>query len=137
MAELLFKRYLSENNIETYDSNSAGTHVMPHYSIVGDLKKVMDEKGLDYSGHYSKLLDADIIEESDQIIVMDKGHVFSINSKFPGNSDKMLFLSEAAEGRINVIPDPIGMGRKAYEETYKVIDDYVKKIIAKILKGEM
>ncbi|MGM0568607.1 MAG: low molecular weight protein arginine phosphatase [Elusimicrobiota bacterium] len=132
MAEKILSGYLEKNNIKEVEVDSAGTAAYPHYAIVGDLKKVMDKKGIDYSGHMAENISRDLIESSDLILAMTSDHINTIRARFDVQQDKLYLLSYYAEGVYEDIPDPIGKGRAAYEETYEVIKNYIEKITEKI-----
>lgn len=132
MAHKILEKELSDSGNTEYEVDSAGTAAMPFYAIIGDLKTVMDENEIDYSGHTPKLVDEKIIEESDEVVVMTKDHKRILLQKFPQYESRISLLSDIADkGEID-IPDPIGMGVAEYRKTYKIIKKYVEKLMEKI-----
>ncbi|MBN2406546.1 MAG: low molecular weight protein arginine phosphatase [Elusimicrobia bacterium] len=136
MAHKLMENLIKGTELEYLEVDSAGTAAMPYYAIVGDLRTVMDENGINYTGHIPQMIDRDILESSDLILVMTKGHKSDIEYRFPAYGGKVYLLSEYAEGRRKDIPDPIGMGVESYRETFKMIRFYVEELIER-LKNEL
>jgi len=131
MAERLFRQIAKKENLEI-DTDSAGTAAMPHYTIFGDLQLVMEENGIDYRGHIPTLVSKDVLENTDLVLVMTKGHKEEINSRFPEYIEKVYMLSEYAGDGEKDIADPIGMGADAYRKAFGEIKYYLEKIVEKI-----
>ncbi|MFC2048603.1 low molecular weight protein arginine phosphatase [Elusimicrobiota bacterium] len=129
MAHKLLESMKQGTVFENVEIDSAGTEAMPYYSIVGDLKTVMDENGINYEGHVPKPIDIEILEDSDLVITMTETHSRDIDARFPGHEDKIKLLSELSGLGTRGIPDPLGMGLESYRETFRVIEKAVKNII--------
>ncbi len=132
MAEYAFKKLVKDTTIEYIEINSAGTAAMPHYTIFGDLKEVMNENKLDFHEHSPTLLNEDILKETNLALVMTRFHKEDINRRFPFYKDKVFLLSDYANGLDSDIEDPIGRGKDAYEKSYKIIYRYLEKIVKKL-----
>lgn len=135
MALKIFEKLIVNTPLEGVDVDSAGTAAMPYYAIVGDLKKVMDENSVEYSGHVPQMINEDILKTSDIVLVMTKTHKQEINWRFPGYEDRIFLISVFAEGNEVDIADPLGMSLRAYREAFKTIDQQIEKIVEK-LKNE-
>lgn len=136
MAEKTFEKLIKETALKNIEVDSAGTHAMPYYSIFGDLKDVMDENEIDYSGHMPKMIDKNIIKSSDLVFVMTEAHKEEINHRFRHYKNKVFLLSEYVNGKGKDISDPIGMGKEAYRESFKEISRYLEKLVEKLTKNE-
>jgi protein-tyrosine-phosphatase len=135
MAELLFRDYARKQGKIPYRSSSAGTHALPHYAIIGDLKKVMDLKGLDYSGHVPRPVDDAVMRDSDIVAVMDSSHMSFLTENYPDFSKKLSYLSDLAGKGVCPVPDPYGMGYDSYLDTFDVINGYITALADRIMKG--
>ncbi len=135
MAQQLLRAVLKREGINSVEVDSAGTAAYPHYNIVGDLKEVMDDEGIDYQGHTPKMMDRDIIETSDVVLAATQAHVEEIKARFNPPAGKVQLLSVYAAGEIVDIEDPIGCGKPAYERAFRQIERYIERII-RILKNE-
>lgn len=131
MAEKMFIEMVKLAQLEGIGADSAGTAAMPHYAIIGDLKVVMDENKIDYSGHRPRMISGGIIKNTDLVLTMTESQKEEIRYKFPEYRDKVLLLSEFAVGSIEDVEDPIGLGKEAYVRAYKQIDFYLEKIAEK------
>ncbi|MFH1415305.1 MAG: low molecular weight protein arginine phosphatase [Elusimicrobiota bacterium] len=132
MAERSFKKMIEASPIESILADSAGTAAMPHYAIIGDLKAVMDEKGIDYSGHKPRLLNMGIMKETDLVLAMTEEHKVEIVYRFPEEKEKVFMLSEYVSGEYVDISDPIGLGVEAYRESFDEISEYLIKLKEKL-----
>ena len=67
---------------------------------------------------------------------MTHGHLEILESRFPEHSDKYYLACEFADipgkGLGADVPDPIGMGRKAYEDVAEVLGLAIPAIISYI-----
>ncbi|MFC2061523.1 low molecular weight protein arginine phosphatase [Elusimicrobiota bacterium] len=136
MAQKIFERLIKDTELSELETDSAGTAAMPYYAIVGEIKQVMDENEVDYSGHIPKKIDQDILKDSSIVLVMTETHREDILMAYGDYDDKIFLLSEYAEGDIKDIADPIGMGVETYRESFIEIKDYIEKIIER-LKNEI
>ena len=81
------------------------------------------------------MIDENILNTSGIVLVMTSDHKEEINLKFPGYENKVFLLSEYTEGAKTDIPDPIGMGKDAYRESFRIIKYYTQELIER-LKNE-
>ncbi len=134
MAEGIFKNIIDNSTgLDKINAGSAGTRAMSHYSIFGDLAKVMEENDLDYSDHTPTRINKKIMKKSDLILVMTESHKKILTSKFPDYKDKIFLLSEFAGQEKKDISDPIGQGLKAYRKAFKEINGYIRKIKERLI----
>lgn len=132
MAERTFRKLIKDTPLNDIEVDSAGVAAMPYYEIFGDLKEVMDENKIDYSGHVPRMIDKSIVGNSDVILVMTGAHKQEVDYRFPRDKDKVFLLSEYADGAREDIVDPIGLGKEAYRKSFKEISVYLKKLAEKL-----
>lgn len=132
MAEKILESLKNKNGLEYICADSAGMAAMPHYAVVGDLKYVIDEKGIDYSGHQAKMIDQQLMEEAKLVLVMTQEHKSYLYSSFPDMTDKVSLLNEYTIGIQKDIIDPAGLGKDAYRQSFKEIEICVEELIRKL-----
>jgi len=98
--------------------SSAGTSAWDGEPASRYAVEVLEEKGIDMSKHRSRMLTAEMVKESDLIVVMERRHRDAVLRLDPSAASRLLLLGELDPARKNVdIEDPIGGGREAYETT--------------------
>ncbi len=135
MAEGLMKKHLAAAGKSYIEVRSAGIAASPGTPPTEDTVKVMNEEGLDVSGHGAEEVTEDMIEEADLILVMDAAHKGEIIRRVPAAASKTFLLKEYAyPGKIADpetcgIADPIGLGIDYYRHTREVIGKEIERIV--------
>lgn len=97
---------------------------------------VLKRRGIRLDGFQSRPVDAEMIARATHVFAMTAGHLAVLERMFPEAGDKFYLTCEFAEipGRsIGCdVPDPIGQGRRAYEEVAAVFDVALPAILAYI-----
>jgi len=94
---------------------------------------VLEEVGIDLSTHRSQPTDDEVISGATWIIAMTRSHRDALNAFFPEASERTFLLSDFIPEPASIdVPDPIGMGRKAYLQTRDVIVDAIPGILKTI-----
>lgn len=113
MAEYLLKDKLGTDSDWTV--SSAGTFAGNGMQASRAAIEVLDELGIDGSGHRSRLLDGELVDESTVIVVMTSGHKQHILLMFPDIAEKVFLLKSF--GRENGdVRDPIGASVGVYRQ---------------------
>jgi len=127
MAEGLLKRATTGKNIEIF---SAGTGAFPGMPPSAEAIEVMEEEGIDITGHKSRPLDGFLLEEADRVYVMTEEHVRLITGWFKSMNKKVRLLRQFDPLKDDAfypnIPDPIGSS----VEEYRRVRDMLKRAIA-------
>jgi len=93
--------------------------------------KLMQERGLDISGHRAQQLTPELITRADLILVMESGHRRAVDANEPTARGKVYRLGEWQDIEI---PDPYRQPREAFEEALELIDkgvaDWVERLKA-------
>lgn len=78
----------------------------------------------------------ELLSEATHVFTMTRDHLDALEDHFPEFSDKYYLMCEFADipgkGLGASVPDPIGMGKKAYQDVAKVFDLAIPTIIAYI-----
>lgn len=137
MAAALFRKMAAE--APEFLVSSAGISAMEGFPPSQHTIEVMKDEGLDVSGHRSRRLSRQMLEEADSVFVMEKMHKDLIVSFIPFAKEKISLLTEfmnSAGGGVACmdVPDPIGMTPEFYKNVLSVIRQCVQNI-ADHLKG--
>ncbi len=124
MAEALFRKAVEGRG--DYATGSAGVSAMRGGPANPETAAILKKRGISLQGFRSRQVSEEILEEATHVFAMTKGHLRMLEAEFPEYSDKFHLVCEFADipGKgIGIdVPDPIGMGRAAYEETAAVFD---------------
>jgi protein-tyrosine phosphatase len=134
MAEGIMKHLLQrEELIDKVEVCSAGISTVDGMRASENAVEVMKSKGIDITGHRSKLLTKEMIKEVDLILVMTENHKRVICSLSPEYSGKIFKIKEYAGVLENSdITDPFGMPKRTYEYTANELYELIEKIVEKL-----
>jgi L-threonylcarbamoyladenylate synthase len=133
MAEGLFKHRLAgrlgctieELPDKGYVISSAGVSPLANDPAAADSIEALREFGVDITGHRSRVATADMLARADDVIVMTRGHLLTIVSKYPVLSGAIRLLC----GPDGDLDDPIGGGPDVYRKCAATIDQHVDRLI--------
>ncbi|MEW5939813.1 MAG: low molecular weight phosphotyrosine protein phosphatase [Chloroflexota bacterium] len=123
-AEAFRQRLARDGRAAQWTVNSAGTWTtpgQPPLRLALDAARVL---GMDLSRHSTRLVDEDLLKESDLVLVMESGHKEALLVEFPSARGKVFLLSEALEGIAYDIPDPAW----SPEETEGILRDVAEMV---------
>jgi protein-tyrosine-phosphatase len=133
MAEGFLKHQLAPHRRPSYTVLSAGIHALDGMPVAGNSVKVMLEKGIDISGHFSRYLRPSDVQEADLILTMTRNQKEYLVSLEPLERSKFFQLSEYAVKNAGVdIPDPVGQDLDTYRSCRDLIDKYITILADKI-----
>ena len=127
MAEALLQRALRGQDGITVESAGLGAlvgHPASDYSI-----ELMDEMGIDITGHRARQIHPDMVHDADLVLVMEAGHKRAIDDADPSARGKVYRLGEWQDRNID---DPYRQARVAYEEALEDIEAGVASWAEKI-----
>jgi protein-tyrosine-phosphatase len=134
MAEALFRKAVAGRS--DYSVKSAGVAASKGSSCSRETAQICKESGTPLEGFKSQPVSAKLLEEATHVFVMTHGHLAALEGRFPEYADKYYLVCEFVElpaiGYSADLPDPIGMGRKAYKEVADVLEKAIPTIIAYI-----
>ena len=123
LAEGLFKKYLSDNNITDVEVNSGGISAFPGDEVSQNSVLAAKQRGVDISSHRARRLNARDLTETDLFVCMTESHK-NVISKYC-DSSKIMTLN---------VPDPYGMSLEAYNECAEKIENTFPLIMSRIEK---
>ncbi len=134
MAEALFRKAVSLRS--DYSVKSAGVAASKGASCSRETAQICKELDTPLNGFKSQPVSAKLLEEATHVFAMTHSHLAALESRFPEYADKYYLVCEFVEfpgiGYGADVPDPIGMGRKAYQEVAEVLEMAIPTIIAYI-----
>jgi protein-tyrosine-phosphatase len=134
MAEALFRKAVS--NRSDYSVTSAGVAASKGAACSRETAQICKELEAEIGGFKSQPVSAILLEEATHVFAMTHGHLAALEGRFPEYADKYYLVCEFVElpgiGYGSNLPDPIGMGRQAYQEVAEVLQMAIPTIIAYI-----
>jgi|JFJP01.1.fsa_nt_gi protein-tyrosine phosphatase len=107
IAAACFREELSRRKQEkSWTILSAGTWTTDGMPPMKDAIQRAKHIGLDIQEHRSRAITADMLAHADFVLVMESGQKEALQVEFPFCREKILLLSEAAQGTSYDIPDP-------------------------------
>ncbi len=128
MAASFFEGLFSAEDVRVV---SAGTGAAKGLPPSENAERVMEEEGLDISGHRSQSLSWGLLQEADLVLVMASEHLDFIRGMgFKG--ENAYLLKEFAGGQGGDIPDPIGGDLDLYRDVLRMIKWEVERVYLRI-----
>jgi len=140
MAEAIAKRILSNEFSEhIFYISSCGTSAFEDQPASFEAVETMKKTGLDISGHRSRHVSENILENADIVFTMTESHKNILENIYKKQSSKVRILKEFAniKGTNNSfdIDDPVGMGPETYKLCSKELEDSIIKAVEKLRTG--
>ncbi|HVJ45652.1 MAG TPA: low molecular weight protein arginine phosphatase [Luteolibacter sp.] len=130
MAEGLFRKAVATR--PDYAVSSAGVSASKGSAASPETVMILKKRGAALDKFGSRLVSKSILDEATHVFAMTRDHLRILETRFPEHADKFHLVREFSGGAGKDVPDPIGMGRAAYEETADVLDAAIPTIIAYI-----
>jgi protein-tyrosine-phosphatase len=134
MAEGLFRQAVSTR--KDYQVSSAGVAASKGTPCSSETRALLKSRGISCEDFASRPVSDAILAAATHVFAMTRSHLHALESRFPQHSDKFYLACEftnfANSGSSVDVPDPIGMGRKAYAEVAATLDSAIPTIIAYI-----
>lgn len=134
MAEALFRKAVAGR--DDYDVKSAGVAASNGSPCSRDTRNICDALKAPLEAFRSQPVSAKLLENATHVFTMTRGHLHALEERFPEFSDKYYltceFVDVPGSGLGADVPDPIGMGKKAYENVAEVLGLAIPSIIAYI-----
>jgi protein-tyrosine-phosphatase len=131
-AEGLFRKAVEGRR--DFEVISAGIAAYPGDAANPETVKLLSGRGISLDGFSSQPVSPELVEQATHVFAMTSGHLEALENLFPEYTDKFYLTCEFVDipgrGVSADVPDPIGMGRKAYEETAKTLDLAIPTLIA-------
>lgn len=134
MAEALFRKAVADRT--DYSVGSAGVAATLGAPCARETKEICDLLQASTEGLTSRPVTEKLLQEATHVFTMTRGHMDALEDHFPEFSDKYYLVCEFADvpgrGLGSDVPDPFGMGKKAYQDVAKVLDFAIPTIISYI-----
>ena len=134
MAEGLMRLAVSGRKDVTV--GSAGVAAMPGQGASGETRDLLKKNNAPLKGFKSRQVDKVVLAQATLIVAMTDSHAALVKRFFPecAGRVKMLcdFIDEDEGLAAADVPDPIGMGRAAYDEVAEVIELALAGIILEL-----
>ncbi len=131
MAEGLFREMVKGR--EDVEVESAGIGAMDGQKASTHSLEVLRDMGIDISRKRSNMLTPDAVRRATHIFGMTSSHKQAVETLFPAAAEKTFLLREflggSAMGAEHEVPDPIGLGRDAYEKTCELIKEALPSVL--------
>jgi protein-tyrosine-phosphatase len=124
LAEAITRRLLADAGRNDIEVSSAGTSAWDGSPASDGALLVGMERGLDLSAHRSRQLTAEILKESDLVLVMSPSHLTRVKEIDP-EAKAHLLAGFASQGEGRAVQDPFGGDLAAYRET---VDDLEREL---------
>ena len=98
---------LKRKQVDKWSVLSAGTWTTDGLPAMPEAIQRAKQIGLDLQEHRSRAITGDMLQDADLVLVMESGQKEALQIEFPFCREKILLLSEAAEGIPYDIPDPV------------------------------
>jgi protein-tyrosine-phosphatase len=134
MAEGLFRNAVADRT--DFEVSSAGVAASKGTPANPETVALLKSRGVSLDGFGSRQVSDAILSKATHVFAMTLGHLQTLEARFPQHSDKYYLVcefAETAEGGVGTdVPDPIGLGRRVYEEVADMFDIAIPTIIAYI-----
>ena len=126
MAEALFSNLLKQRgDLGDWYVSSAGVWALEGNRASEGAVKAMERRGIDLRSHRARQVTAEMIIDSDLILVMEQNHKEALRASFPRFASKIYLLSEMV-GLSHDIRDPIGGMAADYDDTADELEKLFK-----------
>lgn len=116
---------------------SAGTWAMDGYPAMPAAILEARQLGLEIQEHRSRVITADMLQEADLVVVMERGHKEALQVEFQLYRQKIVLLSEVVEGSSYDITDPVADPRSAeiVSQISRLIQAGFESIYARVMQN--
>jgi protein-tyrosine-phosphatase len=134
MAAALFRLQLKKTveDWQNWRIDSAGTWASDGQEVSSGSCEVMKRRGVDLTGHQSKTVTKELLEQFDLVLTMEQGHKEALQVEFPHLVNRVFMLSEMQGLRVSV-RDPYGGPLTAYEVAADTLERMISKGMGRIL----
>ncbi len=134
MAEGLFLKAIADRG--DYEVSSAGVAASKGTPCSSETAAILKKRGAELDEFHSRPVSEPILAKATHVFAMTRGHLEALESRFPQHVDKFYLTCEFADFPKRSfaidVPDPIGMGRAAYEDVADILETAIPTIIAYI-----
>ncbi|MEO5715563.1 MAG: low molecular weight protein arginine phosphatase [Luteolibacter sp.] len=134
MAEGLFLKAIADRG--DYEVSSAGVAASKGTPCSPETAAILKKRGAELDEFHSRPVSEAILSKATHVFAMTRSHLEVLESRFPKHADKFYLTCEFSDfpkkGAAIDVPDPIGMGKAAYEDVANLLETAIPTIIAYI-----
>jgi protein-tyrosine-phosphatase len=134
MAEGLFAKLTADR--ADYTTRSAGVAAYGECPVSAETRAVLKARNAPVPATGGRRITKAMLDEATHVFAMTEGHLDVLERAFPEYSRKFHLVCEFADvdgnGPGADVPDPIGMGRGAYEAVADVLETALPMVVAYI-----
>ncbi|MEP2775167.1 MAG: low molecular weight protein arginine phosphatase [Luteolibacter sp.] len=134
MAEALFRKAVAGR--DEYSVGSAGVAASRGSRASRETAEICQLNNAPLENFKSRAVNEKLLAEATHVFTMTSGHLRLLEEHFPEYADKFYLTCEFADidgmGLGADVPDPIGMGKKAYQDVARVLSEAIPAIISYI-----
>ncbi len=130
MAEALFQSLVESRG--DYEVRSAGVSAGTGQAASRETREILRKRDIPLEEFSSRQIDSDLVDWATHIFTMTVGHLAALENLVPAALDKAFLVTEfsADDGlRDRDVSDPIGLGIKAYEETFQSLNAVLPAVL--------
>lgn len=133
MAEYVLQSKLNQAGVIDVLVESAGIIAYDGDPAAARAIEEMERHGIDMTGHRTRRLTREMIDEAELILVAEKGHIHAVLSIAPYASEKIMLIGDLIPDNPDPeIGDPYGGPSGLFEETYNTIIKSADHLIEKL-----
>lgn len=135
MAGALAAKLAREEFNQEVEIKTAGVAAFPGVPATPQAVTVMEEKGLDLSGHIAQPVTPELVEWAELILTMTAGHKEMVIGQYPQAREKVFTIGEyAGNSAAHDIPDPFGGSVEDYRLTAQELEEALRGVF-RVLRG--
>lgn len=133
LVEAMLRRDLHEDQGRAHWTvSSAGTWALRERTPARYSIKLAKRIDLDISEHIAKMVTGEMLEKSDLVLVMTKGHKESLQVEFPNQRHKIFLMTEMVGKGYDVV-DPYGGKPPGYEDMFVEVTGLLTNGLAQMI----
>ncbi|MFC1568870.1 low molecular weight protein arginine phosphatase [bacterium] len=134
IAEGILKKKLNEKGIQHIHATSAGLMAPTNSPATRLAQSISNQYGVDISQHLSQFLSAELVNDADIILVMERIHQKEIEGWFHPKQKKVFLLKAfGTGGEDEEVDDPIGGNQEVFELCFQLIESEINRILPELL----
>ncbi|MCZ6766428.1 MAG: low molecular weight protein arginine phosphatase [bacterium] len=122
LAEGIAKKLVAQGDLKDIEVSSSGSSTLDGLPASPLAVSVAEQHSVDLSSHRSRFLTRTVVGEVDLIVTMAEKHRETVGIIEPGTLAYTYLLTDLCGDEDGDVPDPIGMGKEEYENTYRLIE---------------
>ncbi len=140
MAEAIMRDTIPDDEEQMVTVSSAGTGALVGLPAAPQAVEVMNQHGIDISAHRSRQVTADMLKESDLVLVMESFQREQLIRLVPSCGKTTFLLTEYGHPldiQPDEVPDPVGFDISFFHNIYDILETEIRRILPLILERQI